>query len=111
MSQPPRHATLRAAEIRQLEQLTAKFLSSWRACGPRDKSASLAAHLPPRGDALRVAALEMLIPIDLEHRWARRERVVLEDYFKAYPELGSLDSLPLEIILTEHHIRSKHGDT
>ena len=96
MSQQPRHATLRTAELRQLEQLTAQFVSSWRACGPRDKAASLAAHLPPRGDPLRVAALEMLIPIDQEHRWARRERVLLEDYLKAYPELGSIDNLPVE---------------
>lgn len=55
MSQQPRHATLRTAELRQLEQMSAQFISC--ACGPRDKAASLAAHLPPRGDPLRVPVL------------------------------------------------------
>lgn len=52
----------------------------------------------------------MLIPIDLEHRW------VLCDAFcsrihPGLPRIGFYLDLLLEVILTEHHVRSAHGDT
>src|SRR5947209_3825890 len=110
MSQTSRHLPLSNAEQQRLEQLSARFSDSWRQC-PQDLGISLAAYLPALDDRLRLLALYKLIPIDLEHRWKRRERVVLEDYFKDYPELGSLDELPVDLILAEHRVRSQHGDT
>src|SRR5262245_4531669 len=110
MSQLPRHFQLSDAEQQRLEQLSAKFSDAWRRCPP-DVGISLAAYLPPLEDRLRLPALHKLIPIDLDHRWSRRERVKLEDYLKDYTELGSADELPVELILAEHRVRSQHGDT
>jgi hypothetical protein len=110
MSQLPRHLPLSDADEQRLEQLSAKFAESWKRCPP-DLGISLAAYLPGLDDRLRLASLHKLIPIDLEYRWKRRERVVIENYLKDYPELGSTDALPVELILAEYHVRSQHGDT
>src|SRR5262245_16482321 len=110
MSQLPRHLQLSEADQQRLAQLSAKFAESWNRC-PKDVGISLAAYLPPLEDRLRLPALHKLIPIDLDHRWSRRERVLLENYLNDYPELGSADELSVELILEEHRVRSQHGDT
>ncbi|WP_422927854.1 serine/threonine-protein kinase [Singulisphaera sp. PoT] len=54
-----------------------------------------------------------LISIDLEFRWRRlagRDRFVLEDYAAAFPELGPLENLPLELLGEEYRVRRQWGD-
>jgi hypothetical protein len=68
-------------------------------------------YLPPVGDPLHVTALLELIPIDLDNRWARRERLLLEDYLDSYPELGSSDKLPVDLIYAEYRVRVQRRDT
>lgn len=108
---PQRHTQLREAEQRRIEQMSAKFVDSWRACGPKETGISLVTYLPPLGDPLRVPTLHELIPIDLDHRWHRREPLLLEDYLETYPELGSAAELPVDLIYAEYRVRSQHGDT
>lgn len=110
MSQIPRHLQLSDAERQRLEQLSVRFADAWQQC-PQDLGISLATYLPPLEDRLRLPALHKLIPIDLDHRWSRRERAMLEEYLKNYPELGPADELSVELILAEHRVRSQHGDT
>jgi len=110
MSYLQRHLQLHEAEQRRLEQMSAKFVDSWRACSATDVGISLAAYLPPVGDRLRMVTLHELISIDLDHRWHRREPLLLEDYLETYPELGSPEDLPAELIYAEYRVRSQHGD-
>jgi eukaryotic-like serine/threonine-protein kinase len=58
-----------------------------------------------------------LICIDLEFRWRTgsrnprsHERLMLEGYSATFPELGSLDQLPLELIGEEYRVRRHWGD-
>jgi eukaryotic-like serine/threonine-protein kinase len=58
-----------------------------------------------------------LICIDLEFRWHRlsesqpsQQQAFLETYAARYPELGSLDQLPIEIIGQEYRVRHQWGD-
>lgn len=59
-----------------------------------------------------------LICVDLECRWnsanknrAAIQRMVLDDYVQTFPELNSLDDLPLELIGEEYRVRQLWGDT
>lgn len=79
--------------------------------------------------------LEELIKVDLEYRWRRRRqakatergttlkdklrievrrrmptRPHLEDYVRQFPELGSLEDLPLDVIAEEYRVRRRWGD-
>lgn len=110
MSQLPRHAALSDADQQRLEQLQAKFADTWQARDVHDEPVSLTGHLPPSTDAIRLAALHRLIPIDLEQRWRRRKRVMLEDYLKIYPELGAAGDLPVELLVAEYKARLAFGD-
>src|SRR5690349_17941141 len=111
MSPQTHRAELREAEQQRLEQILARFADSWRESGATGEGVALKGFLPPVGDPLHVTALVELIPIDLENRWRRRERLLLEDYLDSYPELGSSDELPVDLIYAEYRVRAQHGDT
>src|SRR5688500_8391314 len=110
MSQLDRHAHLRDAERRRLEQMSANFVDSWRTCPADSGGIALDEYLPPLGDRLRLVTLHELIPIDLDHRWHRREPRLLENYVESYPELGSSTELPVDLIHAEYQVRAAHGD-
>jgi hypothetical protein len=90
----------------QVRQLAARFTEAWR--GPEPPR--LDASLPPAGSPIRLAALHELMPIDLEGRWARGGRPLLEEYLGRYPELGGPASLPAALVHAEYRARHAHGD-
>lgn len=64
-------------------------------------------------DSDRNRLLIELICIDLEYRWQSlevTEPVTLTHYIEVFPELISLDRLPLELIGEEYRVRSRWGD-
>ncbi len=74
---------------------------------------------PPK---LRRALLLELLQIDLERRWQASASgsktssagiahdPLLEDYVAAFPELGAVDQLPIEAVMTEFRVRWSWGD-
>jgi tetratricopeptide (TPR) repeat protein len=69
--------------------------------------------------AIRRHLLGELIKIDLEYRWRRGrapglsdvdERPLLDSYLARHPELGTPESLPLDLIAQEYRVRRLWGD-
>jgi serine/threonine-protein kinase len=65
--------------------------------------------LPPPGSPLRFAALVEMVKIDLERQWQQGRPVCLEDYLRAYPELGTGDTAPADLIAKEYEVRQQSG--
>jgi hypothetical protein len=81
------------------------FASSW----DENRLAARAAELPAAGDPGRLALLSGMVRIDLRRRWLRGERVALESYLSRYPELGTPQTVPLELVRAEYDARLECG--
>lgn len=101
------------------EQLLELFEQSWFA-GQRPDLAEFFLTVPL---TMQTEVLRELVKIDLEFCWLHPEsaanrprhcrlpqRPRLEDYALAYPELGSVDQLPLDMIAEEFRVRVLAGD-
>jgi tRNA A-37 threonylcarbamoyl transferase component Bud32 len=99
-----------------LESRVLRFEEAWvRAAPPR--LADFLDDPPALSSADRARLFVELIAVDLELRWRNarhhndpRGRMVLEDYVARFPELASLDRLPLELIGEEYRVRCRWGD-
>jgi serine/threonine protein kinase len=65
-------------------------------------------HLSGLTGRMRLAVLHEFIKIDLEEAWKHGRRLLLDDYIKRFPELGS--NLPAHLVCEELRIRISHGD-
>src|SRR5262249_36767205 len=54
-------------------------------------------------------ALVELVKIDLERHWQAGRRVTVESYLGDYPELGTPDSVPADLLQAELEARQRHG--
>jgi hypothetical protein len=59
----------------------------------------------PADPSLRQSLLMEMVKIDLERQWQRQRRLLLEDYLRDYPELGTVDSVPADLIQAEYDAR------
>ena len=91
---------------KRLQQLSETFQEAWK----KATSVNIQTYLPPVGDPLRHRALCQLVKTELSIRWQRKQKVLLEQYLKSYPELGSAGALPAELIFEEFRVRQLHGD-
>ncbi len=96
----------------EFESIVLRFDQDWQRGGPREIAGYLAdLSAPTPRDRYRL--LVELICIDLEFR-RRTPGVVgpitLEEYVERFPELISLDRLPLDLIGEEYRVRSLWGD-
>ncbi|HEX8204402.1 MAG TPA: serine/threonine-protein kinase [Isosphaeraceae bacterium] len=96
----------------EFESRVHHFEQAWRLRGPREIVDHLG-DLPPSAGPGRYRLLVELICIDLEYR--RRDpgscgAATLSDYVGRFPELVSLDRLPLELIGEEYRVRCRWGD-
>jgi hypothetical protein len=66
--------------------------------------------LPPRGDRLRRAALVEMVRIDMERRWERGQRSLLESYLELLPELGTPETVAVDLIRAEFEVREQFGE-
>jgi hypothetical protein len=48
-----------------------------------------------------------MVKIDLERRWQRGERAGLVDYLRDYPQLGTPQTVPAELVQAAFHIRGQ----
>jgi serine/threonine protein kinase/HEAT repeat protein len=70
--------------------------------------AARAGELPADNFLRRLALVEMA-KIDLERHWQRGRRPCVEDYLRDYPELGTSDTVPADLIHTEYEVRRQFG--
>src|SRR5947207_411817 len=82
------------------------FESAWNGSGDVD----LLPFLPPRDDRLRLVYLYELVKTDLEMRWRRGQRPLVEDYLKRYVELKQHPSEVPKLLAEEHRARQAVGD-
>lgn len=85
------------------EEIVERFEKQWRTAG----EAEIAAFLLDDHSDERQALLSELVKVDLEYRWARGEEACIESYLARFPQLGSVDDAPLELLIEELHARSR----
>jgi predicted Ser/Thr protein kinase len=106
MAQNPSIAAgLTVADRQDLQALLDDFERTWG----EQALATRARQLPPAGQPLRLPALTGLVRIDLERQWQRGRRPTVEGFLYFYPELGTRDSVALELILAEFRARQRFG--
>lgn len=92
------------------------FELEWRRNGPCELARFLEWSPALAAEQRRRLLIELLC-IDLEMHWRQKpvdertdSRPRLESYVAAFPELGSLDQLPLELVAQEYRVRRQWGD-
>lgn len=69
------------------------------------------ANWVPDDPGLRELSLPELVKVDLEYRWQRGQKPrKVEDYAEQFPELGSGQSIAIELIHEELQVRMQAGD-
>src|SRR5262245_24187547 len=91
-------------ERRVLESWLVDFDLSWA----EGRLAARAGELPP-GSPLRQLALVEMAKIDIERQWQHGRRPCVEDYLRDYPELGTADTVPADLIGAEYEVRRQFG--
>jgi serine/threonine protein kinase len=84
-----------------------RYIDAWESGGSRP---NLAEFLPAEPPGLRRLGLIELVKLDMENRWDRGERALLESYVESFPELSVNGLLPQDLIYEEQHIRKQNGD-
>jgi hypothetical protein len=106
MSLPSGLGQLTPDEWERLQDLLDRFE---QACERAD-APDLTPFLPPPGDRLRPLALHEFIKADLEIRWRRGQRVLLESYLKDHPQLPQDPTAWPRLLYEEYRIRHRFGD-
>src|SRR5438874_10164183 len=97
-------AQLSEEERRQLEALLAEFDRSW----DEQLVGQFAGQLPDAG-ALRRSALVAMVKLDLEQRWRRGRKLLIDGYLKRFPELSGPGAVPVDLILAEYEVCRRFG--
>jgi serine/threonine protein kinase/tetratricopeptide (TPR) repeat protein len=106
MQDPADLGRLDSGAWKRVQELADRFAAAWQ----HAETVDLASYLPPEGDPLRAAALVELLKTDLEMRWQRNQVVGLEEYVQRFPELGSAQTVPVQLIYEEFRVRHRFGD-
>jgi serine/threonine protein kinase/tetratricopeptide (TPR) repeat protein len=103
--EPANAAGLAPEELQRLETWLREFDQQWE----EGALARRAGELPPDGP-LRRAALTGMVKIDLRRQWEQGRKKFLEDYLHAYPELGTPETVALDLIRAEMLARRQVGE-
>src|SRR5262245_9687399 len=90
---------------KKLEWLLVEFDRQWREGSLAEHAGRLDAAAP-----LRPRALAEMVKIDLERPWGMGRPTTVESYLTTYPELGTPETLPAELIQAEFQVRRQFGD-
>jgi predicted Ser/Thr protein kinase len=93
------------ADRQQLEATLLAFEESWSP----DRLAERVPALPPAGHPLRLPTLVELVKIDLERHWQLGCRRTVEEYLRAYPELGTAGTVSPDLLQAEYEVRQQFG--
>src|SRR5438067_725675 len=66
-------------------------------------------RLPPTLHSLRLPILVEMVKIDLERHWQNGQPVEVERYLHRYPELGTADTVSLDLLAAEYEVRQHFG--
>ena len=97
---------LKTADWESVQDLVTRFEDACQGA----EIAKLEQFLLPEGNPMRVLALNELIKSDLEIRWSRRKRILLEDYLKRFRELEAQPKYWPKLLYEEYRVRLKFGD-
>jgi HEAT repeat protein/serine/threonine protein kinase len=89
---------------RQVQTWLSGFERTWA----EGRLAAYVAQLPAPPSPMRRPVLIALVKIDLERSWQSGRHVSLEDYLRDYPELGTPDTVPFELVRAEYDLRRRH---
>lgn len=89
-----------------LTQHLEAFLAAWE----QGRVPAIADHLPEAPPLVRKLALVELVKADLEMRFGRGERKLLEEYCREHVEIDDPAGPPCELIYEEFHVRRANGD-
>lgn len=59
----------------------------------------------------RLPALVEMVKLDLSREWLEGRPVKLESYLESFPELGTVETVPAELILAEYEVRCRSGES
>jgi predicted Ser/Thr protein kinase len=90
----------------RVEAWVADLENSW----DEKRLASVVRRLSSLDDPIRLVALQELVRVDLEHQWRHGRRVRLEAYLRAWPEIGTPETVPAYLIQTEINARARAGE-
>ena len=96
---------LSPADHDRVERLLADFDRDWSA----GQFVAVLEQLPPAGHPLRASALLGLVRVEIERQWQNGGEARLEDYLERCPELGTLDTVSVSLILQEFRARQRYG--
>ncbi|MBI1915192.1 MAG: HEAT repeat domain-containing protein [Planctomycetes bacterium] len=99
----PKPSPLSDEQRRLVQAWLTEFERNWG----EGRLAARAATLPAAPDPLRLPALLGLVRVDLVRSWQRGQRVALEAYLRAYPELATDGAAPLELVRAEYDARRR----
>ncbi len=101
----PHFAALTGQDLQTVHFWIEEFARSWKdGC-----LAGRVRQLPPQGHRLRLPALIELVKVDLQRQWQKNRPVTVEGYLKAYPELGTPDTVAADLIQAEYEARREGG--
>lgn len=98
---------LAGVDRRLLESWLSAFNQAWH----EGQLAERVQQLPPPGSALRLPALVEMVKIDLERQWQQGRQILVEIHLKAYPELGTPENVPPDLLQAEFEVRRQFGTT
>ena len=90
---------------RELERDLVEFDCSWS----EERLAAQVRSPPCAKSPWRLAALVEMVKIDLERQWERGQQPSIEAYLETYPELGTVDTVPADLIQAEYEVRRQFG--
>src|SRR5438270_11333311 len=102
----PISGSLPREDQQQLDKWLHEFERNW----DEGQLARRVHELPPQG-ALRMAALGELVKADMRRHWQQGRKKTLETYLLGYPELGTPETVAVELIQAEMQIRKQAGDS
>ncbi len=83
------------------------FSRSWT----ENRLSEIVKEFPDSNLAMRVEILCELIKVDLEKRWKKGERRLLESYLHEFPEIGNAWTVPAEMMFAEWKARKRAGES
>jgi serine/threonine protein kinase len=97
--------SLPADDQQKLQSWLDALQTSWS----QERLSAIVALLPESGDSLRPVALSEIVKADINRQWQSGQEVRLEDYLDTYPELGTTDTVPAELVYAEFEARRQAG--
>ena len=97
--------SLPADDQQKLQSWLDALQTSWS----NQRLSAIVALLPESGDPLRPVALSEIVKADMSQQWQSGQEVRLEAYLDTYPELGTTDTVPAELVHAEYAARRQAG--